>query len=211
MSQPTRTYFNKGMDCYNAGEYTAALEFFTNALRLSLGDLAQAALYRGLCYAYLEEYDKALADFNQALNYDVYLADAYNERGSIYRMRGHLNEALEDYNRALHLDDRHYAAYYNRGLTLEALSRYQEAERDLSSAIELNPSIATIYEVRGRLRALLQDYDGAISDLQRYLRMGGGRTYDNHSEVQSFILNLRLNKLLSRIIPARFLLGNRLD
>lgn len=209
MNQSLQTYFSKGMDFFHAGDYPNAIEMFTSALRLSLGDLAKAALYRGICYAYLENYDQAFADFNQALRHDIYLADAYNERGSIYQMRGDFHAALEDYNHALHIDDRHYAAYYNRGLTLEELGHYPEAEHDLSQAIDLNPSIAPAYEVRGRIRALLEDYGGAITDLQRYLRMGGGREYDNHSEVQSFILNLRLNRLLSRVIPARFLRGNR--
>jgi tetratricopeptide (TPR) repeat protein len=203
------TYFERGMRHYETGEFAQAVEMFTKAMRLSLGDLAETALYRGLCYAYLEAYDRALADFHESIRRNPYLADAYNERGTLYRMQGEYQLALDDYDATLHLDNAHYAAYYNRALTYEQLGEYQQADADLSRAIDLMPSLAQAYEARGRVRALLNDYNGAITDLQRYLRMGGGYEFDNHSEVLSYVITLRINRFLSRFIPARYLLGRR--
>ncbi len=203
------TYFERGMKHYEVGEFAQAVEMFTKALRLSLGDLAETALYRGLCYAYLEAYDRALADFHEAIRRNPYLADAYNERGTLYRMQGEYRLAIDDYDATLHLDSEHYAAYYNRALAYEQLGNYQVAEQDLTRALELTPALAQAYEARGRVRALMYDYDGAIADLQRYLRMGGGYEFDNHSEVLSYLITLRINKFLSRFIPPRYLLGRR--
>jgi tetratricopeptide (TPR) repeat protein len=183
---------------------------FTKALRLSLGDLAETYFYRGICYAYLGAYDKSMNDFNEALRRNPYIADAYNERGNLLRIDEDFERAIHDYDAAIAIDSAHYAAYYNRALSYEKLAQFAEAESDLTQCIELNPEIVTAYEVRGRMRALLQDYNGAIADLQLYLRMGGGHEYDNHSEIQSFIINLRFNKFLSHFIPRRFLVGNRL-
>lgn len=210
MTTPISNYYEDGIIYYEQGNYVHAVEALTKAIRLSLGDLAEAHFYRGLCYAYLEAYDKAMADFNEALHYNAYFADAYNERGNLLRLQEDYQLAVQDYNGAITIDPEHYAAYYNRALAYEKLRMFVEAEADLSDAIEINPSIAQCYEVRGRIRALLKDYDAAISDLQYYLQIGGGREFDNHSEIQSFIINLRINRFLSRFVPVRFLPGHRI-
>ena len=211
MTSPIETYFELGMAHFEAGEYAHAVDMFTKALRLSLGDLAETHLYRGISYAFLAAYDKAMDDFNETLRRNPYLADAYNERGNLLRMSEDYERAINDYDAAITLDSAHFAAYYNRALAYEKIGQYAAADSDLTQTIELNPGIATTYEVRGRVRAMLQNYSGAIEDLERYLRMGGGREYDNHSEVQSFIINLRINKFLSYFVPRRLLIGNRLD
>ena len=199
------TYFEQGMAYFEAAEYEKAIEMFTKSLRLSLGDLAEMLLYRGIAYAYLEAYDKALADFNGALQRNAYFADAYNERGSLRRIQGDIDGAIQDLSMAIQIDPKHYAAYYNRGLANEQKRDYARAVADLDKTLAINPTIATAYEARGRVRAALHEFGGAIQDLERYLRMGGGREFDNHSEIQSLILSLRVNRLLSRVIPARFL------
>jgi tetratricopeptide (TPR) repeat protein len=211
MTSPIETYFDLGMAHFEAREYAHAVDMFTKALRLSLGDLAETHLYRGISYAYLAAYDKAMDDFNEAVRRNPYLADAYNERGNLLRMNEDYERAIHDYDAAITLDSAHFAAYYNRALAYERIGQYAAADSDLTQTIELNPGIATAYEVRGRVRAMLQNYGGAIEDFERYLRMGGGREYDNHSEVQAFIITLRINKFLSFFVPRRLLIGNRLD
>jgi tetratricopeptide (TPR) repeat protein len=211
MTSPIETYFELGMAHFEAGEYAHAIDMLTKALRLSLGDLAEVHLYRGISYAFLGAYDKAQDDFNEAIRRNPYLADAYNERGNLLRMKGNYELAIQDYDACVTLDSAHYAAYYNRALAYEKMGQYAAAESDLTQTIELDPNTVTAYEVRGRIRAVLQDYEGAIADLNHYLRMGGGHEYDNHSEVQSFIINLRFYRFLSRFIPRKFLVGTRLE
>lgn len=210
MTAPISNYFDEGKAFFDNGEYEQAIETFTKALRLSLGDLAETHLYRGICYAYLEAFDRAMSDFNDALRKNPYLADAYNERGNLYRMDTQYQLAVDDYNAAITIDDAHYAAYYNRALAYEKLKQLPEAEADLSRAIELNPDIIACYEARGRVRTELKLYGGAISDYSHFLEIGGGYEYDNQSEVQSLIITLRINHFLSRFIPPRFLPDARL-
>lgn len=199
MTNPVSDYFEEGLLALNNEEFEAAIRLLTKALQLSLGNLAEIHLYRGEAYAYLNDYDQAMADFNNALRHNPYFADAYNERGNLLRFQGKLYLAIADYEAAIQLLPTHYEAYYNRALAYEELKQYQAATTDLTTVINLNPGIAQAYEARGRIRAVLQDYDGAIADLERYLRMGGGREYDNHSETQSFLINLRLRRLLRRV------------
>ena len=64
MTSPITNYFDDGMAFFEVAEYEQAIDMFTKALRLSLGDLAETHLYRGISYAYLQAYDKAMTDFN---------------------------------------------------------------------------------------------------------------------------------------------------
>jgi len=205
MSELLENYFEQGLAQLDAGDYTAAIQLFDKALRLSLGNLAEVHLYRGEAHAYLQNWDEAMADFNAALRYDPHLPEVYNERGNLRRFLGDLAGAIEDQTRAIQLNPQHTEAYYNRALAYEAQNRIQAAVDDLTRALTLDSSLALAYEVRGRLRVQLYDFDGAIDDLTRYLRMGGGREYDNHSEVQSQLINLRLSRFWRNL----FRLGKR--
>lgn len=204
---PVDNYFEQGLEYYETGQYAEAIDMLTRALRLSLGDLAEILLYRGMAYAYLEAYDRAMQDFGAALDRNPYLADAYNERGSLFNLLEQPERAILDLDAAIRIEPAHYAAYYNRAIAHEKLGHFSEAEADLSATIELNPGIAAAYETRGRIRVIVQDYAGAIADLERFLRMGGGREFDNQSEIQSLILSLKMNRFFSRFIPVRFLPG----
>lgn len=211
MTSPVSNYFDDGVAFFEEGDYEQAIGMFTKALRLSLGDLAETHLYRGICYAYLEAFDKAMDDFNRALRKNPYLADAYNERGNLYRMNEQYELATGDYDAAIAIEPNHYAAYYNRALTYEKQNMLAQAEDDLSNAIRLHSGIAACYEARGRIRNTLKNYAGAIEDYERFLRMGGGSEFDNQSEIQSLLIALRINHFLSRFISTRFLPDVRLQ
>lgn len=188
-------YFEQGIAYIQTEQYEEAVVAFTNALRLTLGDMVQVLYYRGVAHGYLAEYEQALSDFNMALAQNPNFADAYNERGNAQRFLGNVRDSLQDYGYAILLDNAHTQAYYNRALAHEALGLYEEAERDLTTALTINPTLTLAYELRGNIRAEKGDIAGAVTDLERYLRMGGGREFDNHSEVQAFIVTLKLRQI----------------
>lgn len=200
MSMNLDNYFEQGLAEFEAGNYHDAIQLFDQALRLSLGNLAEIHLYRGEAYAYLKEWDKAMRDFNLALQYDPHLAEAYNERGNVLRFMGNYEDALAEFSNAIQLAPTSHEAYYNRALAFEEIGNFDAAETDLTQTIKLNAGIAAAYESRARVRIVKKDIDGAIEDLERYLRMGGGREFDNHSEMQSLLINLRARKFLSNLL-----------
>ena len=104
---------------------------------------------------------------------------------------------------AINIDPTFYEAYYNRALAYEEQKHYAEAEDDLTHTLALNPMVSQAYEARGRVRAALHNYDGAIEDLTRYLRVGAGHKYDNHSEVQGFVISLRIQRLFWNLFRKR--------
>lgn len=199
MTQPITSYFDQALACMDDGDYEAAVDYLTRALKLRLGDLAAVMLHRGIALAYLDRVEAAKADFDAAIQQNPHLADAYNERGNLLRLQGDPDEAIADYTIALRLEPDHYAAAYNRALAHEALKQYDEAEADLTMALRLQPNLAPAYEARGRVRTHTGDLSGAIADLREYLRRGGGHEFDNHSEIQSLLVNLRISHFVSRL------------
>ena len=203
MTAPPTNYYEEGLAQLDAGNYSQAIDALSKALRLSLGDLASILMYRGIAYASLNDEARAMADFNAAIQRNPYLADVYNERGNLLVSQSNFEAAIVDYSMTLTLEPEHAEAAYNRALAYESLKQYVSARKDLDLSITLQPEFIQAYEVRGRVRAELDDIDGAIRDLKHYLRRGGGRYYDNHSEIQSFLVNLRVMQFFSRLLPFR--------
>ena len=68
--------------------------------------LAETYYNRGNTHATLDEYDRAIADYTQAISIEPKLVQAYNKRGLAYHELGRYEEALEDYTQAIHIVER---------------------------------------------------------------------------------------------------------
>lgn len=190
------SYFEQGLSLMEAGDFEGAVAMFDSAIKLGLGDIAEIYVCRGEALAYLGQWQAAEDSINEALRLQPYMATAYNERGNVRRFQRDYENAIADYSSAIHIEPTYHEAYYNRALAYEEKNRFAEAEADLTRTLRLNPHISQAYEVRGRVRASQHKFDQAIEDLTRYLQVGAGRKYDNHSEIQGYLLSLRLQRLL---------------
>ncbi|MGC8940987.1 MAG: tetratricopeptide repeat protein, partial [Candidatus Nanoarchaeia archaeon] len=98
---------------------------------------------RGVAYADKGELDKAIQDFNKALELDPNFVEAYNNRGIAYAYKGEFDKAMQDWNKALELDPKYANAYYNRGIAYANKGEFNKAMQDLNKAREL---IQTIFK-----------------------------------------------------------------
>ena len=194
-------YFDKGLSRFDAGDYEGALALFDSAIKLGLGDLAAMHLCRGEALAALGRWQAASDSINAALEIEPYLAPAYFARGLIRGEQRQHDAAINDFTMAIHIDPEFEEAYFSRALAYETRKRYAEAEADLTRALALNPKQLSAYEARARARAAQFKLDDAIADLSYYLRSGGGKQFDNHSETQGYLLILRAQRLLLRALP----------
>ena len=64
---------------------------------------ADAYINRGRAYHQLSQYDKAIADYTEAIRIDPDYADAYYNRGRAHRELGNLVKAKADFARAKEL------------------------------------------------------------------------------------------------------------
>ena len=65
---------------------------------------------RGISYQHLGEYEKALSDFNTAIEICGVFPDAYYSRGVLYQMLDKHELAREDFKKALEIDGKHVPA-----------------------------------------------------------------------------------------------------
>ncbi len=135
-------------ECYLStklfGGGSDALNHCNKALRtgtLSRSDRAKTLVNRGINYTHERMYDKAMADFEEALNLIPDLAEAFVNRGNTFIFQNQFRRAIEDYNRGLEFGTKEpHAAYYNRGLAHEALKEMDNAYADFLQAGDLRPN-----------------------------------------------------------------------
>ncbi|WP_083556423.1 tetratricopeptide repeat protein [Hyphomicrobium sp. NDB2Meth4] len=101
---------------------------------------ARALIIRGLLYARLDEFARAIADFTEAIKAGgVNLAAAYSDRGSTYAEIKQFDAAIKDFDEAIRLSPEDAGNHVNRALALENVGRTQEALSDFQRALELSP------------------------------------------------------------------------
>ena len=189
-------YVARGLRLMDIGDYDQAVVMFDSALRLGLGDLAEIQVCRAESLAWLGAWAAAEAGISEALKLEPFLASAFHARGVLRQLQGKRVAAIADFTTAIHIEPDDDEAYFNRGLLHEESRQYAAAEADLTRALLLNPELGAAYEARGRARARQFKYDLAIADIKHYLRSGAGKLHDNHSEIQGYLLILRIQRLL---------------
>ncbi|RPJ78665.1 MAG: tetratricopeptide repeat protein, partial [Deltaproteobacteria bacterium] len=78
-------------------------------------------LQRGINFVKKKEYEKAIQDFNKAIEIDHLFANAYVQRGIVYGLKKDHEQAIKDYTRAIEINPNHAEAYFNRSLSWSSL------------------------------------------------------------------------------------------
>ena len=106
---------------------------------------AAACLKRGTEYFNQDDFDRAIAEFTEAIRLDPNLAAA----------KSHLA-----------------VVYFNRGVMLFQEGNCERAIADLTESIRFNLDDATAYGARGTIYNSKGDYDGVIKDFTEVIRLG---------------------------------------
>ena len=155
---------------------------------------------RGLIYFQSAQADKAVKDYNTALQLNPNLASAYNNRANYYAACGQLAAAIADYDQALDLNPSHVRAWINRGITLRDLGQYEQAIENFDIALLLGQLEGNIYAERGRTYHLWGDWNCAIADYRQALTQlpaQGSSSSDPAKQRLGLQVEIWLNELLS--------------
>jgi len=147
------------------GDYNAAIQHFTQAIKLAPG--ANAYFGRGLAYENEGLYDKAIADYTKVIQLKAGNADAYNNRANAYAYKGAYTKALADYAKALQLKPGFAASYNGRAWTYHLMGNDAKALADANKSISLVASDANAYETRGEIYEKLGQREKAIADYRK--------------------------------------------
>ena len=140
---------------------------------IELGADWKASLVRGTAHTKRQEFDLALADFDNVIRARPENDEPYVHRGRIRRMFGDSDLAIADYSKALRLNPQNVNAYLGRGQIYYESSRYESAVADLTVAIRLSPR-PMLYLVRGSAYNAMENADAAIEDFTRVIKLTPG-------------------------------------
>lgn len=128
-----------------------AILHFSVELRKSRG--AKDYHHRGLALMAMESYDKAVADYDRAIEMSPGEGAYYNSRAKAYHNKGDYEAAMKDYNKALELSKDNAKFLNNRGILYRDMKQYDKAIADHDQAIKLQPLYAEAYNSRAWLYA----------------------------------------------------------
>ena len=133
---PGRYYYH-GVAWHAKREYDRAIADYDQAIRLSPNDPYLTQAYGGYGVGYLE---------TKRYLWKSRLAEAYHGRGAARHAKREYDRAIADYDEAIHLDPDRTLAYYDRGVTWHAKREYDRAIADYDQTIRLNgPDLAEAY------------------------------------------------------------------
>lgn len=116
------------------------------------------------------QYDKALQDYNEALQQNPKHLWALRGKARALMQLQRNDEALQAFNTAIRSDPAFAAAYANRGILLDRMGRYRAAIRDYEQALRLDPALADGPGWLTRFLRLQPQKPPTIADRARYLR-----------------------------------------
>ncbi len=169
-----RTYSDRGVRQQAAGRVTSAIYSYQRAISLA-PDYALAHYNLGSAYDDILQYDKALVEYQTAIQNDPQIYFAYNNLARLYMLQKH------DYVSALRLLERgvdlkpsepavKYSLLKNRAWAYLALKLPGLAEADLRQALDLRPQgaaahclMAQTLEMRGQPAEALPFWENCIA------------------------------------------------
>ncbi|BBM84823.1 protein kinase domain-containing protein [Candidatus Uabimicrobium amorphum] len=121
---------------------------------------------------YIEDglYEKAIADFSQAISLNPQAEDAYFNRGIIYLKQQNYAKAQQDFSTGVRLKPRNDKFLYYRAYSLLLLEEYVKAEQDLLKVIKINPNFGLALEKLGMLYFDKGEYKKSVVYLNRTLK-----------------------------------------
>lgn len=133
------------------------------------GELAPVHIAMGRVYLETGEFDRALAEFHQALDEDPSAIDATHLLGQIYETQGKLADAEEDFKSVVNRRPGYWVGYNGLGAFYYRHGEFAKAAEQFQAMIDLQPDNSIGYHNLGGVYMALARYDDAIAILKQGL------------------------------------------
>lgn len=160
--------YKQGVAAYERKDFSSAIRFFTQVLRLAPSDVETSNL-RGMCFYRLKQYSLAIQDFDRTLQLDTGYQKNYFYRGSCKLALQDYPGAMEDFNRQVVLFPSDPYNFNNLGYVKNALGDYPGSIQALIQALIIKPDYGAAYLNKGIAEYNMEDYNSALIDLQKGL------------------------------------------
>ncbi len=130
-----------------------------------------AFFYRGFTYALKEDFDHAIADYDQAIKLDATDADFFRARAFAYRQKKDFRRAIADYGEALTISPYDAATLLERGsLYLDQLDGHA-AVNDFTNAISSNWRDPIAWNYKGNAQSMIREFRQAQNDYSMAIKI----------------------------------------
>ena len=136
---------------------------------------------KGNSFARENKFQKAIIEYNKAIELDANYFMGYINRGSAYAKSGKENKAMIDYNNVIEINQivldtcikRNILpnVYFFRAEVFINQKKYKEAIADYNKAIELNPNYTDAYFARGVSYSILEKHKEAIVNYNKAIEL----------------------------------------
>jgi tetratricopeptide (TPR) repeat protein len=187
--------------------FDQAVTYFTKELESDPKN-GHALTARGLALREGREPDKALADFDRAIELDRQATLAYYHRANLAYSKAQYDKALADYNTVIEQDPSFDWAYHVRGWIHYRRMDYDKALADYETAIKLVPTETVFYRDRGNIALVRKQYDEALADYTKSIELDPTYVVPRHLRGKTWEAKKEYAKALADYEKAVQLAGN---
>ena len=173
MSERLRELYQKGKRLFEDKKWDETIAVCTEIIKLENDPKKKAKIYhnRGTAYSKKGDSDRAIKDYNKAIELNPQYAPTFNNRGNEYSKKGDPDRAIKDCDKAIELNPQYANAFTNRGNAYSNKGDLDCAIQDYNRAIELNPQDALTFTNRGNAYNNQGDSDRAIQDYNKAIEL----------------------------------------
>lgn len=146
MSSASQTTYANGLIHLQRGEYREARIVAEDALRTNSADPDLHELLGHACVG-LQDFDRAIESFTQAIHFGSRRFFSYNNRGGLYSLRKDWLHAIDDYGKAIAIDPDRPEAYYGRANAYLSVRQYANAKVDFEAFYTRGGGILAAYSL----------------------------------------------------------------
>ncbi len=167
---------NIAMSLQELGRSKEAISYYDRIVARIVDEVSPEMVARGFnnrgnCYWSLNDYEKALANYELAKRLDPdYDFPWYNSAGCFIDL-GNYEKALEEINQAIRINPNYDASYARRAKIYLYFKNFKKAIEDCNQAVRLEPKNASAYRMRARAYEAIGENQKAIVDYEMVKRL----------------------------------------
>jgi tetratricopeptide (TPR) repeat protein len=169
-SQSALNLYNEGNFSLTHGDYQSGMEALSKTIALEPELAANCYLYRGEAYFNLQEYQKAIDDFDERIRLGPENKKVLSERAWTHVILGHHQKAIEDFDKLAPLEPNECRTFYMRAIEYGKLGRYEKQIEYDTRALQMHP-LSFVYEDRALAYDALGKHRLADADREKAKRL----------------------------------------
>lgn len=143
-------------------------------------NLAIAFSNRGLAYHDLEQFDRAIKDYDQAIRLKPDFVDAYKNRALAHSAKHQHDRVVEDYSQVVRLAPENADAWNGRCWHRAILGQLQAALSDCNESLRLRPNDAATIDSRAFVLLKMGNLSASIGEYNQSLRLRPQSAYSSY-------------------------------